>query len=144
MPDRAVKHDQDKLRFDLLPPGPLSEVVNIYNYGCKKYAAHNWRKGMAWSRVFAAIMRHLWSFWRGEDNDEESGLPHLAHAAWGCLTLLEYRNVHPGLDDRFKYEGGHVNSGILHVALSGQHGSSMLSKETTINAGGCGSLDGNY
>lgn len=63
---------------------------------------NNWRKGMKWGRVFGALMRHAWAFWRGEDIDKESGHPHMAHAAWQCLTLMNYCKTHPELDDRVK------------------------------------------
>lgn len=99
-PTDARKDDQDKIRFDLIPPGPLQDLAAIYTMGAKKYADRNWEKGLSWGRVFGAVMRHLWAFWKGEDNDPESGLPHLAHAAWGCFALLEYRQTHPEMDDR--------------------------------------------
>ena len=94
------KDDQGKLRFDLLPVRPLESVASIYTYGAGKYDDNNWRDGIQWGRVFGATMRHLWAFWRGEDLDDESGLPHLAHAAFGCLTLLEFMETHRELDDR--------------------------------------------
>jgi len=96
----AKKYDSGKERFDLLPPGPLFELAKVYTYGAQKYGKRNWEEGMEWGRVFAAIQRHLWKFWNGEENDIESGLSHLAHAAWGCLALLEYINTHPEMDDR--------------------------------------------
>jgi len=96
------KDDTGKLRFDLLPVRPLEHIAAIYTYGAIKYDDNNWRAGMAWGRVFGASLRHLWAFWRGEDLDQESGLPHLAHAAFGCLTLLEYMETHRELDDRVK------------------------------------------
>jgi hypothetical protein len=58
---------------------------------------------MAWSRVYDAVQRHLNAFWAGEDVDQESSLCHLAHAAFGLLTLLEYRRLRPELDDRYDY-----------------------------------------
>ncbi len=96
------KDDAGKLRFDLVPVMPLEAVAAIYTYGADKYDDNNWRKGIRWGRVFGASMRHLWAFWRGEDYDPESGLPHLAHAAFGCLTLLEFMETHRELDDRVK------------------------------------------
>lgn len=100
----GMKFDNGKNRFDLLPVGPLDALAQVYTFGAQKYADHNWRKGIKWSRIFAAIMRHLWAFWRGEDKDPESGLPHLAHAAWGTFTLLEYFESCPHYDDRYKKE----------------------------------------
>ena len=99
----GVKLDDGKLRFDLFPPAPLEQIAAVYTYGAGKYDDRNWEKGISWGRIFAAIMRHLWKYWRGEWLDPESKLPHLAHAGWGCITLLEYANTHRELDDRPRY-----------------------------------------
>jgi hypothetical protein len=98
----GVKYDDGKLRFDLIPAIPLEQVAAVYTFGAGKYEDHNWRKGLKFSRVFAATLRHLWAFWRGEDNDPETGIPHPAHAAWGCLTLLEFLRTRKDFDDRWK------------------------------------------
>lgn len=101
--DRPVvgrKDDLGKLRFDLVPALSLEDLARIYTYGAQKYADRNWEKGIEWGRVFAAMMRHLWAFWGGETTDPESGMPHMAHAAWGCFTLLEYARTHNELDTR--------------------------------------------
>ena len=97
---QGVKYDEGKERFDLIPPGPLMELAMVYTVGAQKYSDRNWEKGMAWGRVFAAVMRHLWKWWHGEKVDPEDGLSHLAHAAWGLFALMEYGNTHPELDDR--------------------------------------------
>jgi hypothetical protein len=57
-------------------------------------------EGIGWKRVFGAAMRHLWAFWKGEEIDPESGLPHLAHAAWNIFTLLNYAKYRREYDDR--------------------------------------------
>lgn len=98
----GVKFDEGKLRFDLLPPHALEKLVEVYTYGARKYADRNWEKGMAWSRTFGAIMRHAWKFWKGEDYDKESGLHHMAHAAFNCLALVEYTKTKPEFDNRPK------------------------------------------
>ena len=101
---KAVKHDQDKLRFDLLPPDALASIVAVLTYGAKKYDDRNWEKGLPWGRLFGAIQRHLWAFWGGEDVDSKSdggsGLHHLAHAACGLMMLLEHTIKGLGEDDR--------------------------------------------
>ena len=84
------KDDDGKARFDLLPPDALWEVVRVYTAGAGKYGDRNWEKGIRYGRVFAAICRHAFSWWRGERADEETGIHHLAHAAWNCLALLAY------------------------------------------------------
>lgn len=88
-------------RFDLVPEAAVGEVAEVYDFGSRKYANHNWRKGYDWGLSYAAMRRHSADFWEGEDLDKDSGLPHMAHAAWHCLTLLTFMHEHPELDDRF-------------------------------------------
>lgn len=105
----GAKYDTGKPDFSLLPPDALEEVVRVYDFGVRKYARDNWRKGIKYSRIFGAIMRHLYAWWRCEDRDKESGLRHLAQAAWGCFTLLEYtkNDEYAHFDDRTRpWNGG--------------------------------------
>lgn len=96
----GVKHDSGKARFDLLPVRPLQELATVYTIGAAKYADRNWEKGLAWGRVFAALMRHAWAWWGGEIHDPIDGQHHLASVAWCALALIEYETTHPELDDR--------------------------------------------
>lgn len=100
MTTEGVKYDTGKPRYDLIPAEPLEALAQVYTMGASKYADRNWEKGLKWSRVFAAIMRHLWAFWRGEETDKESGLPHVIHAAWGCFALAEFMATKRTFDDR--------------------------------------------
>lgn len=95
----AVKHDQGKVRMDLVPPAAIRALAEVYTVGAAKYGEHNWRKGMKWSRIFAAVLRHLTAWAMGEELDPEDGLPHLAHAMWGLVTLMEYKRLGLGVDD---------------------------------------------
>lgn len=98
--EAAVKFDEEKLRVDLLPVTQLKKVAKIYTYGAKKYAANNWRKGANWSRWYGALLRHLFSFWEGEDFDPESGIEHLSSVIFCALCLLDHMDNHKDLDDR--------------------------------------------
>lgn len=88
----------------LLPWDALLEVSRVYHHGARKYEPNNWRRGYDWSLSFSALQRHLAAFWTGEDVDPESGLPHLAHAAFHVLTLLVFSTQarYRSLDDRPK------------------------------------------
>lgn len=89
-------------RFDLIPFDALAEVARVYGMGAEKYAPDNWLKGYSWRLSLGALLRHVWRFSIGEDRDEQSGLLHLAHAAWHCLTLLTFSMRKLGTDDRSK------------------------------------------
>lgn len=99
-PDTGMKLDSGKAPWHLVPYDALEDVVAVLNYGATKYSPRNWENGMAWSRVFAATMRHLTAWWSGEDNDKETGLSHLAHAACCIMFLLAYNKRRTGTNDR--------------------------------------------
>ena len=96
----GVKMDSGKLRFDLIPPWALEMLAAVFTTGAMKYLDRNWEKGMRWGRIFAALNRHLWAFWRGETVDPEDGISHMIHAAWCCIVLYEYWLHKIGQDDR--------------------------------------------
>jgi hypothetical protein len=100
MTDKAVKHDGDKARWDLLPFDALDEVALVLKYGAQKYASRNWEKGMSWGRLLGAALRHLGAWACGIEVDAESGHPHLAHAACCVLMLLALVKRNVGTDDR--------------------------------------------
>ncbi len=96
----GVKFDSGKLRMDLLPPDALEALARILTDGAEKYGEYNWSKGMKWSRPYAALLRHLMAFWAGQDNDPESGHPHLWHVLTNAVFLTSYQIREIGEDDR--------------------------------------------
>jgi hypothetical protein len=83
-----------------LDPVALMELGRIAGMGANKYSAFNYLKGFDWSLAYNAMMRHANLFWASEDRDVESGLPHIAHAAWMAMALLSFYLRGLGTDDR--------------------------------------------
>jgi hypothetical protein len=96
----GTKHDSGKPMMDLLDPLAMEQLAKVLTFGAQKYAAHNWRKGIKQSRLIAALLRHTFAHMSGQNLDEESGLPHIAHAMCCCMFLLGLAN-RQDLDDRF-------------------------------------------
>ena len=90
----GLKYDNDKNRMGLVLQGfsnALWKVGEVGTFGAGKYGDENWmylENGIA--RYKDALFRHLFQYLQGEWIDAESGKPHLAHACWNCLALLEY------------------------------------------------------
>lgn len=100
------KDDAAKPRLDLLPFDALDAVGDVLRYGAEKYAPRNWELGMSWGRLLGAALRHLGAWARGVECDEESGLPHLAHAACCVLMLLALTLRGVGTDGRRNFTKG--------------------------------------
>lgn len=79
-------------------------VGAVLTFGAKKYASHNWRKGLHQSRLLGAALRHVVAYLGGEDRDPESHLSHLYHASCCLMFASELLETHPELDDRWKPE----------------------------------------
>jgi hypothetical protein len=101
----GLKYDDKKPRMDLLDADFLEGVASVLTFGANKYAAHNWRGGINYSRLLAASYRHLGAINRGEDVDPESGLEHVYHLSC-CLMFLSWMmSNRKDLDDRWKPNG---------------------------------------
>lgn len=101
----AKKFDAGKPPISLIPRAALEAEAAVLAHGRKKYGAHNWRKGMSFSRLYDGVLRHIIAVMEGEDLDPETGLPHEAHARCGLGFLIELKQTHPELDDRYKHGG---------------------------------------
>lgn len=96
------KFDAGKPPLSLIPRMALEAEARVLDFGRDKYGAHNWREGMSLSRLYDAAMRHLAAAADGEDLDPETGLPHEAHARCCLGFILELKETHPEMDDRYK------------------------------------------
>ncbi len=102
--DEAVKYSDHKPRWCLLPWKALEQVVRAMEYGLhegtkKEREPGDWKKGTNWTNYSDAAMRHMIDWQTGEDNDE-SELSHLAHAAASILILLYFVLFNIGTDNR--------------------------------------------
>lgn len=78
-------------------PLALAEVAKVSAHGAEKYTWNTeWKRGEEKYLWYSdALMRHLLAAGR----DEESGIPHEAHAAWNALARLEIL-LHNTLDKK--------------------------------------------
>ena len=88
----AMKFDDGKPDWSLVPFESLEGMVKVLEFGAKKYAGWNWTNdgGFPYTRVLRSCLRHLFAYMRGEDNDPESGLSHIHHAMCNLLFISHY------------------------------------------------------
>ena len=123
-PGQGVKGDAGKPDMSLLSSIWLFGVADVLTYGSKKRGAHNWRKGLAITRLCSGALRHIFQFLKGEDIDRDDNCPgcqafdkdptnlcpnhsnkhHLDCAACNLMFARELLVTRPDLDDRYKIE----------------------------------------
>lgn len=94
------KLDGGKPPMSLLDRHALEEIAMVLRFGAAKYERDNWRKGINYTRLTDAALRHIYAFVDGEDKDPESNLSHIAHAGCCILFLLRMIRDRRDLDDR--------------------------------------------
>lgn len=106
------KYDEEKLRYDLIPPRVETLIAAAMTYGAEIYGDRNW-EGLVEGvpddiananrgRLYAALRRHLRAWVDGgyshDTIDPTSGLPHLAHAL-ACLAMIASSACEWGVDE---------------------------------------------
>ena len=106
MTEKKDTNPKDSVGIKKAPLSVLSGPV-LYEMGlgmaegARKYGKHNWReKGVLGSVYFDATMRHLWSWFEGEDVDPDSGLSHITKAMTSLLVLRDAMISNNFRDDR--------------------------------------------
>lgn len=100
----GTKNDQGKAPIHFITREFMEGLARAQGFGAKKYGDYNFTKGIAYTRLLDAAMRHILAFTWGEDNDIESGESHISHAAANLNMLMFMVKNHPELDDRYKKE----------------------------------------
>lgn len=89
MSEQGRKFDSGKLRYDLIPVLAQEEVVKVVTLGAEKYDPENWKRvPEGRRRYYAAAMRHMEAWRKGEKRDE-IGTHHIANAISNLMFILE-------------------------------------------------------
>ena len=89
MSEQGRKFDSGKLRYDLIPALAQEEVVKVVTLGAEKYDPENWKRvPEGRRRYYAAAMRHM-EAWRKGEKQDEIGTHHIANAISNLMFILE-------------------------------------------------------
>lgn len=109
--DSKLTNPKDLIGSDKMPLHLWPETATLFGAmalleGALKYGRGNWRvAGVRASIYYDACRRHIDRWFEGEDNDPDSGLPHLAHAL-ACLAILVDAKAAGKLNDDRMVAGG--------------------------------------
>ena len=96
------RKNNGKHKWSLVSYKALEPMVDVLMFGEQKYSAHNWKKGLKYTETIESMQRHMNAFLDGEDNDPESGLPHIGHILCNAQFLSYMYQFRKDLDDRYK------------------------------------------
>lgn len=77
-----------KVRLSLVPPSSIIYQALAMEDGAVKYGPYNWRDNKVIASIYIdAAMRHLQSYFDGEECASDSKKPHLGHAL-ACIGII--------------------------------------------------------
>ena len=101
------RDNQGKLRLSLVPPAAVEYLAKVMMFGADKYGDYNWRKAgqkLSLLSICDSLERHLMKLKKGQDLDEESGLPHIGHILANAAFLAQLTEDGTLIDDRYRPE----------------------------------------
>ena len=89
--------------WSVMPRWVMLQVGRVMSVGAAKYSAFNYRESSISASTYQdAIERHLALWFDGEDNDDETGVSHLASVIASCALLMDAQATGKLDDDRQK------------------------------------------
>jgi hypothetical protein len=79
--------DTGRPRVSLIPPSSIARLGQHFTNGAEKYADHNWKRGIPYSRMLDSMHRHILAFEEGDTSED-----HLAAIAWGAVCLMYFED----------------------------------------------------
>ncbi len=96
---QALRYNQGKVQWSLVDYKSIEPMVRVLEYGCKKYAKDNWKKGMPASQIIESMLRHTFKLLEGELVDPESGIEHVGHIQCNAMFLAYVLKEKPEYND---------------------------------------------
>lgn len=91
-----IQEGNAEAAFFPIHPNRMVMAARVFEYGAIKYAEWNWTKGMPWSIPIDCALRHLYAkLVKGEQDDPESGLPHMGHVYCNLVMLKWFIENYP-------------------------------------------------
>jgi hypothetical protein len=83
--EKALRYNDGKLQWGLVHFKSLEPMIQVLEFGAKKYAPDNWKKQMDRKKLLESAMRHMAALMDGQENDPETGLSHIGHLMCNAL-----------------------------------------------------------
>lgn len=91
---KGLRYNAGKRKWSLVHYQSLEPMIEVLEFGAKKYAPHNWMKGLDPKEVLESLQRHLAKLMDGEEKDAETGVSHIGHIMCNAMfySYFELQN----------------------------------------------------
>lgn len=116
---QAARYNEGKPQYSLIDLNSLEPCARVLEFGAKKYARDNWKKGMSVTKILDSLLRHISALQKGELIDPESGLSHIGHIQCNALFLGNVNNTMDiqSSSNSFCYPKGNNDLGLTKEEL---------------------------
>lgn len=89
------RFNEGKPQWSMVHFASLEPLVRTLEYGAKKYSKDNWKGNPVGgpTQHLESLSRHLFALMDGEENDPESGLPHIGHIMANAMFYSYHTSV---------------------------------------------------
>lgn len=108
----AERHNQNKLRWNLVDFKSVEEMLKVLEFGAVRYAPDNWKKGLNKEEILESTQRHLVELFNNNTIDDDSKLHHMGHIMCNAMFYLFHERNGTFVKERnnpFKNEKGNSN-----------------------------------
>jgi hypothetical protein len=88
--EKGLRYNEGKRKWSLVHFKSLEPMIEVLEFGAKKYAVDNWKKGFDQKEILESLQRHLAKLFDGEEIDSESGLHHIGHIMCNAMFYSYY------------------------------------------------------
>lgn len=110
--DNGLRFNSGKRKWSLVDWKSLEPMVEVLEFGAKKYDDWNWANGLKTTEVCESLLRHVFAYLNGEDNDPESGITHIGHIQCNAMFLSYMAQNRKDLDTRHNIKKNESNTSI--------------------------------
>jgi len=83
--EKGLRFNQGKRKWSYVNFKSLEPMVEVLEFGAKKYAPFNWQKGLKKDEILESMLRHVVAMIDGETVDKESGISHIGHVMCNAM-----------------------------------------------------------
>lgn len=94
MEEKALRYNEGKPKWSLVPFKSLEPMVRVLEYGCEKYSKDNWKRGLDDTEILESLSRHLFALMGGEIKDKGSQQHHIGHILANAM-FYSYNQIKP-------------------------------------------------